>query len=85
MRGELGRRHVVATGGLAGLIAPYSQTIQDVDAASTLEGLRLVWELNARARSAFGTPDDGLVQMRALEGIHPDGMYPGRRRSIVRP
>jgi type III pantothenate kinase len=48
MRGELGEdAHVVATGGLAGLIAPHSQTIQDVDPLLTLEGLRLVWDLNA--------------------------------------
>jgi type III pantothenate kinase len=50
MRGELGEdAHVVATGGLAGLIAPHSQTIQDVEPLLTLEGLRLVWELNAKS------------------------------------
>ena len=37
---------VVATGGLAELIAPHSKTIERVDPDLTLEGLRLVWELN---------------------------------------
>src|SRR3954454_18112699 len=38
---------VVATGGLAELIAPHSQTITTVDPELTLQGLRLVWERNA--------------------------------------
>jgi type III pantothenate kinase len=37
----------VATGGLADLIAPHCDTIEAVDNFLTLEGLRLVWELNA--------------------------------------
>ena len=37
---------VVATGGLADLIAPNSQTITAVDQELTLQGLRLVWERN---------------------------------------
>jgi type III pantothenate kinase len=37
---------VVATGGLADLIAPHSQTITAVDPELTLQGLRLVWERN---------------------------------------
>jgi type III pantothenate kinase len=36
----------VATGGLAEFIAPHCRTIGKVDAFLTLEGLRLVWELN---------------------------------------
>ena len=47
IRGELGAEApVVATGGLAELIAPHSKTIGRVDPLLTLEGLRLVWELN---------------------------------------
>ncbi len=37
---------VVATGGLAGLIAPHSNTITTVDPELTLHGLRLVWTRN---------------------------------------
>ena len=37
---------VVATGGLADLIAPHSATITAVDLELTLHGLRLVWERN---------------------------------------
>jgi type III pantothenate kinase len=40
---------VVATGGLAELIAPHSAVIERVDPFLTLEGLRLVWELNRDA------------------------------------
>jgi len=37
---------VIATGGLADLVSPHSRTIERVDPFLTLEGLRLVWELN---------------------------------------
>ena len=37
---------VIATGGLASLIAPHSRTITAVDPELTLHGLRLVWDRN---------------------------------------
>jgi type III pantothenate kinase len=47
IRGELGvDARVVATGGLADVIAPHARTIERVDPDLTLEGLRLVWERN---------------------------------------
>jgi type III pantothenate kinase len=50
IRVELGAdAKAVATGGLADLIAPHARTIAKVDPWLTLEGLRIVWELNAGA------------------------------------
>ena len=48
IRGELEApdARVIATGGLAELVATHSSTIELVDAFLTLDGLRLVWELN---------------------------------------
>src|SRR4051795_830956 len=48
IREELGAPDAlaIATGGLAELIAPHSQTISEVDPELTLQGLRLVWERN---------------------------------------
>ena len=49
IRAELGTPDapVVATGGLADLIAPHTASVVQVDPFLTLEGLRLVWQLNA--------------------------------------
>ena len=48
IRDELGiEARAVATGGLADLVAPHSRTIETVDPFLTLDGLRMVWELNA--------------------------------------
>jgi type III pantothenate kinase len=47
IRAEIGdTAPVVATGGLAELIAPHADTIDEVDPLLTLEGLRLVWDRN---------------------------------------
>ena len=47
IRRELGvDAQVIATGGLADLIAPHARTLDLVDPHLTLEGLRLVWLRN---------------------------------------
>lgn len=46
IRHELGGGHVVATGGLAHLIAPECETVNEVDQLLTLTGLRLIFERN---------------------------------------
>jgi type III pantothenate kinase len=48
LRKELGgSATVVATGGMAPLVAPHCQLIDEQDPWLTLEGLRLVFERNA--------------------------------------
>lgn len=41
---------VLATGGLAGLVAPHSATISEVDPNLTLEGLRIIFERNKQRK-----------------------------------
>ena len=49
IRKERGEKiHVLATGGLADLIAPESETIEEVDEFLTLKGLRLIFDRNRR-------------------------------------
>jgi type III pantothenate kinase len=47
MRDQLGANAMcIATGGLAGIIAPEVKLIEHVDEDLTLQGLRMVWERN---------------------------------------
>jgi type III pantothenate kinase len=47
IEGELGEADVLATGGLARVVVPFSETIDEVDEMLTLKGLRLIHERNA--------------------------------------
>lgn len=42
-----GTPHVIATGGLAAVIAPECETVNRVDEGLTLKGMRLIWEENS--------------------------------------
>jgi type III pantothenate kinase len=47
IRDELGGTpRLIATGGLANAIAPFCETVDDIDELLTLTGLRLIWERN---------------------------------------
>jgi type III pantothenate kinase len=51
LRRELGDdARVIATGGMASVIAPETTIIEEVDDGLMLDGLRLVYELNAPSR-----------------------------------
>ena len=44
---ELGEARLLATGGLASVVVPFTETIEEVDDMLTLKGLRLIHERNA--------------------------------------
>lgn len=43
---ELGEAQLLATGGLAHIVVPFTETIEEVDDMLTLKGLRLIYERN---------------------------------------
>lgn len=43
---EIGECTVIATGGLAGMIAPHTKVVDEVEPWLTLHGLRLIWQKN---------------------------------------
>jgi type III pantothenate kinase len=51
---ELGTAHVIATGGLATVIAPHTRTIQDIDLDLTLRGLHLLYTRNVKPVAGTG-------------------------------
>ncbi len=55
IRKEMGEEpYVVATGGLAETIAAHTKSIKEINPMLTLEGLRIVYEMNAGGRRAEG-------------------------------
>jgi type III pantothenate kinase len=55
---------VVATGGLASTIVPHCRTVEIIDANLTLDGLRLIYEMNVSPPAGENSPEG--------EGIEPD-------------
>jgi type III pantothenate kinase len=49
---ELGEARLIATGGLASVVVPFTETIDEVDDMLTLKGLRLIHERNAETAAA---------------------------------
>jgi len=47
---ELGPSKVIATGGMAQLLASGSRFLSEIDDALTLTGLRIIWDRNLHSR-----------------------------------
>jgi type III pantothenate kinase len=63
---------VLATGGLASLIGTGSKYIKDVDEFLTLQGLRIIWERNAKSKSHDSAPAKARRSAtQALESSKP--------------
>lgn len=68
---------VVATGGLAGLFGGASKYIKSVDEVLTLEGLRIIWERNAKPRESAAAPRAHAPAKPADKPVKP---WPGKTR-----
>jgi type III pantothenate kinase len=68
---------VVATGGLANLFGQGSKYIKTVDDVLTLEGLRIIWERNAKPREAAAAARSQVPDRSAEKPLKP---WPGKTR-----
>lgn len=66
---------VIATGGLARLIAPQTESIEEVDDDLTLSGLRLLYERNAAGRE-HRAPSEAPPTIPMQDGGAPEGGDP---------
>ena len=83
---ELGECTVIATGGLAELIMPFSRTIQHHEPWLTLHGLRIVFERNQCDRTAERRAGDGgspRSSSCARRGVDPYPVRFDRDRTIA--